>query len=655
MPTLFDEPLQFRNFGGYVRDYQGDAVRTCQQHFADGSKGSLVRLPTGTGKTATACMLIDLWLQESRDHQVIVFAHERQLVLQFAEEIQSFLGFIPGIEMGDRAVHPEYMPRVTVVSRATVLERAVFAEETDQAEITSRLYKFDASKPTLVIFDEAHRYGPHLKSCAHLFSYFEEGNPHSRRVGLTATPMRSDKVSLRGVFPDIACDYRLYDPKGGPCAVRDGYAVPFDQRFITVENVDFTNLRTVAGDFEQDELDEVLNTKDQLARLCDPMLELVGNRKTLIFNVTVNMARNVMHYINAELKERGDPRYKGDDRPPAVSLDGSSDEDERTQAYSLFSRGNYQFLSVCGLCREGFNEPNISAVVSFRPTKSQVLWEQQKGRGCRPLRGAIDGLSTAQERLDAIGGSEYSDCLIVDLVGVTGLADTATAAALLTRGHDEVVDREIVQRANELLLEGVSPEDAAERSKSEVEQARADKKARQDAERELEQARAERRAKIKTETTFVQTHVEQGSGGSAEIRYLGHKEPATENQKRYLRANGIPYDPATLSKGQGSRIIMQHRSGMNVNQIRYRNRLPRYCMEQSTPGQRDRMRTLGIAFEEGINFGYAAHLIDQHGKEAARVSQQSQRRDAAKAENNPETTEDVNSQLSLFDVRPPKE
>ena len=263
----------------------------------------------------------------------------------------------------------------------------------------SRLWKFNPDLEWLVIIDEAHRWKWGLKSCAHIFKHFEQ-NPKSIRLGLTATPMRGDEVSLREAFPDVALDYRLYDLGNGPNAVDDGWAVPYDQRFITVDGVDFTNLKEVGGDFDAHELELILAEREQLLRLIRPTLDLVGDRKTIIFSPTVAMASAVSSCICGEL----------DDGDAARSLNGSVPDADRKEVYRDHQRGAFQFLSVCGLCREGYNDPGIEAVAVYRPTKSIGLAEQMKGRGCRPLTGIVDGLATKEERLNVIKASAKPNC-----------------------------------------------------------------------------------------------------------------------------------------------------------------------------------------------------------------------------------------------------
>lgn len=783
-----------------------------------------------TGKTVSGALIAHRWLQQGDDYRVMVLAHERQLVHQFAEEITDVLGVVPGIEMADERVSARNVPPIVVASRATLQEKQVDDGSGEVAQ-ASRLYKFDWRLNWLVIVDECHRYKRSMKSCRHLFDWFER-NPRSRRLGLTATPERSDRVSLAGLFPGVASDYRLYDLDGGPSAVNDGWAVPYDQRFVTVEGVDFKTLREVSGDFDESELELVLGQREKLLSLVRPTLDLVEHRRTIVFSPTVDMAKRVAHTINefvlCQCERCGARRFEhGDElrlepRPVcrkcggplaalphdllAKSLDGSYPDQARKEVYAQHQRSQFQFLSVCGLCiakgtlvmtdqgevpierlttdmrlwdgvefvahggviwkgqkpviryagliatgdhnvwtddgwqqlaackqrgiavrvsaiggravresdgyyrddratwqesagrlagavrwlrgvvgqgvqrtenrpvwvqalreavwrsrvavaalsvreeamresarrvlsrlrwswdrvsvcfagghgfvdhakpwfapgadagpagqqsplrawkpalgqpngageqpsataevfdilnagprhrftanglivsncREGYNDPGIQAVAVFRPTKSRALAEQMKGRGCRPLRGLVDGCAGREERLAAIAASDKPNCMIVDLVGVTGLADCASTAHILGQGKPD----EVIERANRNAATREGPVDMAQEIRQAERELAAERQAREDAKRRREEREAQlqrereeaaRLRKLRGDVRYDARQVNQGHGvaGSRERRkgpcmpFGKHKgKPLEQISSGYLRAIG---------------------------------------------------------------------------------------------------------------------
>lgn len=578
MDALFD--MEKRAY--HLRPYQQHAVDTFFSKVVHTSApGGIIRQPTGTGKTVAGSAIIDQWLDLGSRRRVLVLCDQRQLVQQFAAELAELTGRHVHIDMADQVA--DERARLTVACRQSYLPR-----EVDGTPV-SRAYKFDPNDQWLIVCDEAHKFALGLKSCGHLFEHFA-ANPESKRLGLTATPERGDKISLEAMFPVICADYRYYDAAGGPCAINDGWAVPFDQRFVVVEGVDFRNLKEVAGDFDEGELEAVLCEQQTLASLCEPTKALVGDRRTIVFNATVSMAQRVASYLNAKAGY-----------VCAVSLDGTTPDLQRRDVYARFERDEFQFLCVCGLCREGFNSPGVGAIAVFRPTKSRPLAEQMKGRGSRPLRGIVDGLETAEERLAAIAASSKPNCLIVDLVGVTGLAGARTCIDCYSDGLPD----QIVDLASTILERGETTDPRAAIKAAE------DQVAAEKAERiRREQDEAERRARLRAEVRWSATQVADGEGGEQQFP-LGPDSP-TEKQWKYLRWAELPVRPG-MSRAQACRIIGQHKDGLSVEEICRLNRMSTEDVrhEPATSKQRWKLRQLGIHAPENLSKKRASELIDQ--------------------------------------------
>lgn len=638
------------------RDYQ---VTCHDQGFVlwdRGEIGTLYRVFTGGGKTIMACLAFDTWLQRGPDYRCMVVSYETQLVWQFAQEIEDVLGIKPGIEMDSESIEADRVPKIIVASRASLL-RAPPPTEEQIAELLSfgikdlgpsparackkfisflrkdgevdlvqeeierlrnspeasgsfwsRLHKFDWKLHWLICFDEAHRHAHHLASVGHVVDWFDQ-NEFSRRFGLTATPKRGDKVSIGfKMFPGIALDYPLYSPNK-PCGVKEGYAVPYVQKYIQVEGVDFKSLAKVGKDFDEAGLEKILGEEETLAKLCIPLLDMVGDRRTLIFSPGVEMAKNVARFINARaecLCECGkkkwyarlligdgatcecgrlvDPKDITKDGEQARELDGSSPADLRKQVYRDHQEGKFQFLSVCGLCREGYNDPDIACVAIFRPVSKDAssLAEQMKGRSCRTLRGLIDGLASKEERLAAIAASAKPNALIVDLVGITGLADCAStvqiyadglADILEAEGHEtleaERIAEELTDRAAEILAERsqeeeMPVEDAILQAKREHDEER--EKARKEREAAEQRAReqAERRAKAGAETKYTTHDVGYGTQADPYV--------ATDKQYQFAESRGMKIN-VLRSKKQIGRMIDQLLQRMPVEEVARTNGL----------------------------------------------------------------------------------
>jgi superfamily II DNA or RNA helicase len=238
-------------------------------------------------------------------------------------------------------------------------------------------------------------------------------NPACKRLGVTATPKRADELALGQVFQSVAFRY------GIERAVEDGWLVPVSQQCVHVEGLDFSSLKTVAGDFSEGELERILTEESILHKIASPVAELTAERPTLVFCCTVK---------HAELMAAVLERY----RPGQVKwLCGATNRDERAAVVESFRDGRLQILCNVGLFLEGFDAPRTAVVVMARPTKSPVLYSQVLGRATRTLPGIVDGLATAEERKAAIAASAKPGCLALDFVGNAGRHKIITAADVL--------------------------------------------------------------------------------------------------------------------------------------------------------------------------------------------------------------------------------
>ena len=642
------------------RDYQIEAAENTVRLWDSGIIGALVRAFTGAGKTIIAAMLIDLWLNRGENYRAMVLSYEQQLVDQFAQEIHDVLGIMPGIEMERQtwggqpicvasrqsllpkaladeglitqlAQHGITEPGLVTASLAKTLLRKLTKGEFDSGDvqaiiadhnchwmtnqdrkIVSRVHRFDYRYNWLIVADEAHKFAYKLKSIGHIHDWFSQ-NEKSRWLGITATPKRSDGVSIgHKMFPGVALDFPLYSPRGR-CAIREGYAVPYRQKYICVEGVDFKSLKKVAGDFDEHELERVLGTEEQLAKLVEPLLELCETRRTLIFSPTVEMAKNVSAYINARVKcecECGTTKWfpslligDGATCPACMShlevkniiLGGDQCQviyegiptQQRKELYHGHQNGKFQFLSVCGLCKEGYNDPDIACVAVFRPVSKAAssLAEQMKGRGSRPLRGLINGMASAQERREAIERSEKPDCLIVDLVGITGLADCASTALIYAEGLPD----DVQQKAEDILLSGEieNVEDAIEEATARVE---ADKERIRQERLEMERRakeEAQRRAKAQAEVSYS-TH-EVGTGSAVD------PSKVTDKQINYIRFLGLTFSGWEPSRRQANRIIGQLQQGTSPAEVAYANGIPENAWTQAHASSKQiwKLRSVG--------------------------------------------------------------
>jgi hypothetical protein len=247
-------------------------------------------------------------------------------------------------------------------------------------------------------------------------------------------------------------------------------------------------------------------------------------------------------------------------------MDGDTPHSERQRIFREYRSGDVQFLSVCGLCKEGFNDPPTACVAVFRPVSKAAssLAEQMKGRGSRPLPDTIEGLATADERKQAIAASGKVDCLIVDLVGITGLADCASTVQIYAEGFADAV----VARAEEIAVAGGVPDpmeclEQAQREADDEAEHKRQKIAAEIARRKeaAERARLDPRARYETH--------EFGRNGRPHEQIPGM---ASEGQVKYLHFLGMELVNWLPTKGQAGRMLDQFlNQGKTPDEVAYLN------------------------------------------------------------------------------------
>jgi superfamily II DNA or RNA helicase len=500
-----------------LRDYQGVACDAVMDAFHT-APGALLVMATGTGKTVVFSEVIARWGKG----RVLVLAHREELLRQAQEKIERVLG--PG-SVGLEMAEFRAADRRCVLASVQTLSRP------------RRLRRFRPADFGLIVTDEAH-HAP-AETYRRVYDYFRlgcgaddqgppvEGNPDVRHLGVTATPNRADELALGRVYDVCAFEYGI-EP-----AVADGWLVPVRQKAIKVEGLDFSSVRTTAGDLNEADLEAILAQEEQLHKVVRPTVDLSGDRPTLVFAVTVNHARLLAQLLD---------RYK---RGSALALSGDSRPEERRQAVDDFRSGRLQYLCNCGLFLEGFDAPDTALVVMARPTKSLPLYVQVLGRGTRPLPGVVDGLPTAPERKVAIAASQKPSMLVLDFVGNSGRHKIVTAADVLGGKYGDPVRRYAEKLAEQ---EGEAP------AVGEALEQAADELALLEEIRERER----RRAVVAARASYRAESVSPFEGGApAETPSHARREAITERQYWFLvKRLGWARDSANrLSKRQASAVI----------------------------------------------------------------------------------------------------
>lgn len=260
--------------------------------------------------------------------------------------------------------------------------------------IHRRLDRIPANHFDLIIIDESHLAG--AASIVRTLSYLTP----KLLLGLTATPYRVDGVMLGDIFEQISYQYNIGD------GVKDGYLVELDAIQIKT-NIDLDKVRTTAGEFNNRDLKEVVDTDERNQLIVDKYKQYADGKQNLVFCVDVEHVKNVTQKFI-------DNGYKAE----YVVGDTELTPDRRA-VIDRFKNKEIQVLVNCMILTAGFDYPEIGCISLACPTKSLTKYMQQLGRGTRTLPGVIDGLETADERRLAISQSDKPKCTILDIVDVT--------------------------------------------------------------------------------------------------------------------------------------------------------------------------------------------------------------------------------------------
>ncbi len=400
--------------------------------------------------------------------RVMVLAHRDELIQQACGKLRVITGVLPTVEKADQWSHEESMHGKPPLVVSSI-----------QTQSTGRMNRFKPSDFSLVIADEAHHVC--AASWTKVLNHYAS-NPNCKILGLTATPDRSDGELLGQMFQSIADSYTLND------AISDGYLVPVKPWTIEIEGLDFSKVHTLAGDFNQGELEDAMMFEEPLhgvahatieaacgfpegtlrQYLDDPnrrerVRELLNGRtpkKCLVFCVSVAHAERM-----AEIFQRW---IVGS----AEVVSGKLDDFTRGERLKSFAKGELRFLCNCMIATEGFDEPSIEMVIMARPTKSRSLYVQMLGRGTRPLdeiATLLGDLDSDAERLAMIAASDKPHLSVLDFVGNTGRHEVVTTIDIFGDGDDQ----DVIDRAKEIAADGeITAQDALDQSREEVERKR---------------------------------------------------------------------------------------------------------------------------------------------------------------------------------------
>lgn len=306
------------------RPHQVRALGELAEGWRLGSRGQLLCMPTGAGKTHVG--LRSAMMAIERGKRVLWLVHREELWKQPRDRILED-GWRPEqlrIIAGGRGYGAEDAP-LTIASIQTLRRWGGLA--------ASKLPQAD-----LVIFDEARHY------MASDWRVVAKSYDRVHRLGLDATPIRDDGAPMRDLF--------------------DRLVVPTSVRELVEAGLLVSHTVWAPSEF-QDEL-----AKDPV----EAYFELCPGQIAVVFCASVGHAKLVAQQFN-------------DAGIAAACVDGKTPEDEREQAFRDISAGRIRVLTNVRVATEGTDIPALEAVIHAAPCRSLSDWIQKGGRGLRPFPG----------------------------------------------------------------------------------------------------------------------------------------------------------------------------------------------------------------------------------------------------------------------------
>ena len=499
-----------------MRPYQENAIAGAFEAWKE-NDSALIVLPTGLGKTVVFSEIV----RQFQPTRALVVAHREELIFQAAEKIKKVTGLDGGIEMGEYHADGGFFGTLPPYVVTTVQTQC------SGGDGGGRMTKFLPQDFGLVVIDEAHH--ATANTYKRVIDYYRQ-NTKCKILGVTATPDRADEEALGQVFDTVAYEYQILD------AINQGWLVPVQQQMVTVETMDFSNIRTTAGDLNQGELAEVIEEEDNLQRVAVPTVEICGERRAIVFAATVKQAERLAEIMN---------RYRPD---KAAWISGKTDKEDRRKILADFKTGKIQYVVNVGVLTEGFDDSGVEVIVMARPTKSRALYAQMAGRGTRPhdsIAHLLGDIETDAGRCAMIRDSAKPACLIVDFCGNAGRHKLVTSADILGGN----ISDDVVEAAIREAKKSGQPLDMAEEIKKQ--QKLADERRREE---------AARRAALQARSNFMLTDIDPFNAWDitpAKERGWDKGKRFTEKQSMVLMQR-IGVDPAKIPYGQGKQLLDEY-------------------------------------------------------------------------------------------------
>ena len=486
-------------------DYQEDMKERIEKALRL-HRSVMAQMPTGTGKTVLLASVVESFLREHSNCHVWIVAHRRELVSQIKDTLNKFLlnfSFsnhpVPLSQKGDFSNHPVPLSKegstfspspsssgsgdVTAPLRRSEPLRSKdggpskvspdclcgvnrLAEKEDDTSfnliekpLDSSLFTLRSSlikavsiqwlskhydeieeEPGMIVIDEAHH------ALAKTYKGMWDRFPKAKFLGLTATPCRLNGKGFTDLFDVLVQSWSVPEfISKGRLATYDFVSIKSDG--VTQGLIDSLQKRGADGDYQNKEMDRVLNKKPSIERLYKSFEKYGKDRKGIVYAINISHANAIAEFyrehgiaavaidsktpssLRKELIERFKASSFSKTHPSSLTLKGGStafpkplspqgtgdvtaptrrseplrSKDGGPSKVSPDCAGWDRLADTClraadgaapiqvlvnvDIFSEGFDCPDIEFVQLARPTLSLAKYLQMVGRGLRVARG----------------------------------------------------------------------------------------------------------------------------------------------------------------------------------------------------------------------------------------------------------------------------
>ena len=293
-------------------DYQEDMKERIEKALRL-HRSVMAQMPTGTGKTYLLTAVIDSFVSNNPMEKVWIVAHRRELVSQIDETVRKFHSY-----------------------SASNTSSLLLSVKAMSIQWLMRHYDEIEEEPGMIVIDEAHH------ALAKTYKEMWERFPKAKFLGLTATPCRLNGKGFTDLFDILVQSWSVPEfISKGRLATYDFVSIKSDG--VTQRLIDSLQKRGADGDYQNKEMDMLLNKKPSIERLYQSLEEFGKDRKGIVYAINISHANAIAEFY----REHGIAAVAIDSKTPS-SLRKELIERFKASSNTSFSKTHPSSLTLKG-------------------------------------------------------------------------------------------------------------------------------------------------------------------------------------------------------------------------------------------------------------------------------------------------------------------